>query len=84
LAEFLEGSTTVHPYNNTAYEPVELGAAIFTDANKNLWRAANEFNFSLNSPAYRDEAIWDGEHILHTVRFHMESYLALFTLASGR
>jgi prenylcysteine oxidase/farnesylcysteine lyase len=67
--EVLEGSTTVHPYNNTAYEPVELGASIFVRINKNLWRAANEFNLSLYGFEEEDGdmAIWDGEQILHTV-----------------
>ncbi|KAI0307538.1 FAD/NAD-P-binding domain-containing protein [Multifurca ochricompacta] len=61
-------STTVHPYNNTAYEPVELGASIFVDINKNLRRATNEFNLSLHG--FEDEegdmGIWDGEQFLYT------------------
>ena len=69
VAKFFEGSTTVHPYNDTAYEPVELGASIFVEVNKNLWRATNEFNLSLKNPGFGDQAIWDGEHILMTVRF---------------
>lgn len=68
-ADFLRGSITVHPHNNTEYEPVELGASIFVDANKNLLRAANEFNLSLYG--FDDEdgdmAIWDGERISHRV-----------------
>src|SRR5882762_6412770 len=42
-----QGSTTVHPYNDTAYEPVELGASIFVGVNKNMFRATKEFNLSL-------------------------------------
>ena len=65
----LQGSTTVHPYNNTAYEPVELGASIFVHVNKNMWRAIKEFN--LSHYGFEDEdgdlAIWDGEQILFTV-----------------
>ncbi|KAI0005435.1 FAD/NAD-P-binding domain-containing protein [Russula compacta] len=61
-------STTVYPYNNTAYEPVELGASIFVKANKNLRRAVDEFNLSLYG--FNDEdggmTIWDGERILYT------------------
>ena len=34
------GSTTVYPYCNTSLNPVELGASIFVDANKNLVKAA--------------------------------------------
>jgi len=64
-----QGSTTVHPYNNTAYEPVELGASIFVRINKNMWRATEEFN--LSRYGFEDEdgdmAIWDGEQILFTV-----------------
>ena len=64
-----KGSTTVHPYNNTAYEPVELGASIFVGVNKNMWRAVKEFN--LSHYGFEDEdgdiAIWDGEQILFTV-----------------
>jgi hypothetical protein len=66
-----QGSTTVHPYNDTAYEPVELGASIFVGVNKNMFRATKEFNLSLYW--FEDEdgemAIWDGEQILFSVRF---------------
>jgi prenylcysteine oxidase/farnesylcysteine lyase len=79
--EVPEGSTTVHPYNNTAYEPVELGASIFVGVNKNLWRATNEFNLSFYG--FEDEdgdmAIWDGEQILLTVCFTWYYYLAVLT-----
>jgi prenylcysteine oxidase/farnesylcysteine lyase len=68
LANFLEGSTTVHPYNNTAYGPVELGASIFVNANKNMLRAVNEFKFSVEPFGQNQtEAIWDGEEIVYTV-----------------
>ena len=66
-ANFFEGSTTVHPYNNTAYSPVELGASIFVKVNKNLRRAANEFNLSVDSIGDMDLVIWDGEEIVYTV-----------------
>ncbi|KAF8504494.1 FAD/NAD(P)-binding domain-containing protein [Russula emetica] len=62
-------NTTVYPYNNTAYEPVELGASIFVRVNKNMWRATKEFN--LSHYGFEDEdgdmAIWDGEQILFTM-----------------
>ena len=67
FANFFEGSTTAHPYNNTAYSPVELGASIFVNVNKNLWRAANEFNLSVDSIRSGNLVIWDGEEIVHTV-----------------
>lgn len=64
-----QGSTTVYPYNNTAYEPVELGASIFVGVNKNMWRASLEFN--LSHYGFEDGnggmAIWDGERVLITV-----------------
>ena len=64
-----QGSTTVYPYNNTAYEPVELGASIFVGVNKNLWRATKEFN--LSHYGFEDEdggiTIWDGEQVLFSV-----------------
>ncbi|KAH7910709.1 FAD/NAD(P)-binding domain-containing protein [Hygrophoropsis aurantiaca] len=59
-------STTVYPYNDTSLAPVELGASIFVDANKNLMRASKEFNLSLSK--FEDEdsdtGIWDGEHFV--------------------
>jgi prenylcysteine oxidase/farnesylcysteine lyase len=68
-AKFSGGSTTVYPYNNTAYEPVEVGASIFVGVNKNLQRATLEFNLSLCG--FEDDdgdlGIWDGEQFLYTV-----------------
>jgi prenylcysteine oxidase / farnesylcysteine lyase len=75
VAKSLEGSTTVHPYNNTAYEPIELGASIFVEVNKNLWRAANEFDLSLTDPEFGDQAIWDGEQIQFSVGFSVATSL---------
>ncbi|KAN0138475.1 Prenylcysteine lyase domain containing protein [Lactarius tabidus] len=61
-------STTVYPYNNTAYEPVELGASIFVDVNKNLQRATREFDLPRYGFEDQDGAlgIWDGEQFLYT------------------
>ncbi len=68
-AKFSGGSITVYPYNNTAYEPVELGASIFVGVNKNLKRATHEFNLSVYG--FEDEAgdlgIWDGEQFVFRV-----------------
>ena len=62
---------------------MELGASIFIDANKNLLRAANEFNLSLYG--FDDEdgdmAIWDGERISHRVCILAIFYLAVLTLS---
>ncbi|KAL0580679.1 hypothetical protein V5O48_001320 [Marasmius crinis-equi] len=61
-------STTVQPYDDPSLDPVELGGSIFVRANKNLWRATQEFNLTLNS--FKDEGgdtgFWDGEKLLIT------------------
>lgn len=63
------GSTIVYPHDNKTLSPLELGASIFVQANKNMMRAAEEFNFDLN--AFEDEGnsigIWDGQKIRFTV-----------------
>ncbi|KAF5384742.1 hypothetical protein D9757_006250 [Collybiopsis confluens] len=57
---------TVYPHENNTLDPVELGASIFIKANKNLWRAAQEFNLTLQD--FKGEqseiGIWDGEQLL--------------------
>lgn len=52
----------VYPHNSDSYEPVELGASIFVEANKHLFRAVQEFNLSLTSFGEDDGelGIWDG------------------------
>ncbi|TFK76732.1 hypothetical protein BDN72DRAFT_890547 [Pluteus cervinus] len=63
-------STVVYPHNDKAYPAVELGASIFVRANKNLWRASEEFQ--LNRTAFDDIdaalGIWDGENLLFTYK----------------
>lgn len=67
------GSTTVYPYNDTSYKPVELGASIFVEINKNMWRASNEFNLTrygfTNSEDDEEGELgfWDGEKFIITV-----------------
>ncbi|OCH92435.1 FAD/NAD(P)-binding domain-containing protein [Obba rivulosa] len=55
-------STVVYPYGNISLEPVELGASIFVKANKNLWRATEEFE--LDRVGFEDDdnvmGVWDG------------------------
>ena len=84
-AELLAGSTTVYPYNNSAYEPVELGASIFVEVNKNLQRAVKEFN--LRTYGFEDEdgdmGIWDGERFLYTVRFLVICHVPCFDALSS-
>ncbi|KAJ7284612.1 Prenylcysteine lyase-domain-containing protein [Mycena rebaudengoi] len=60
-------STVVYPYENTSLPAVEVGASIFVQANKNMWRAADEFNLTRRD--FRDETglgIWDGEKLVFT------------------
>jgi len=51
------------------FAPLELGASIFVDANKNLMRASKEFNLTLT--AFEDEdsdtGIWDGQEFVLVV-----------------
>ncbi|KAG8220136.1 Prenylcysteine lyase-domain-containing protein [Butyriboletus roseoflavus] len=55
-------STTVYPYDDPAYAPVELGGSIFVDSNKNMMRASKDFNLSLSDfgDDFSDMGIWDG------------------------
>lgn len=50
---------------------MEIGASIFVDANKNLWRASDEFNLTRRNFSEEKEdyeiGVWDGENILLTV-----------------
>lgn len=66
------GSLTIYPYDNDTYEPVELGASIFIKDNKNLWRAAQEFNLTLRDLSEEDRSlgIWDGEELVLNVMLH--------------
>jgi hypothetical protein len=59
---------------------MELGASIFVKANKNLWKASNEFN--LTRRTLRDEnyeiGIWDGEKLrisVSLVEFYCTTHL---------
>ncbi|KAH7883946.1 FAD/NAD(P)-binding domain-containing protein [Phlebopus sp. FC_14] len=63
-ASYIGGrSTTVYPYNDSTLEPIELGASIFVDVNKNMMRAAKEFNLALKDfDESSDMGIWDGSH----------------------
>ena len=65
----LLGSTTVYPYGDPTYAPIELGASIFVHANKNLMRASKEFNLSLNDfgDEFSDMGIWDGSKFVLVV-----------------
>ncbi|KAF8203830.1 Prenylcysteine lyase-domain-containing protein [Pholiota molesta] len=59
-------STVVYPYNDSSLPELELGASIFVEANKNLWRASDEFNLTrrgFHSENY-ETGVWDGEELL--------------------
>ncbi|KAK0208424.1 Prenylcysteine lyase-domain-containing protein [Desarmillaria ectypa] len=63
-------STVVYPYNDPSrYAPVELGASIFVAANRNLWRASEEFNLTRTQWGDDDASmgVWDGEQLLVSV-----------------
>ena len=66
---FVTGSTVVFPYNDTSLTPVELGASIFIEDNKNLWRATEEFKLERVNFEDEDESVgfWDGEEFLFVV-----------------
>ncbi|TBU28194.1 FAD/NAD(P)-binding domain-containing protein [Dichomitus squalens] len=63
-------STTVHPYDDPTLEPHELGASIFIKANKNMWRAVDEFGLERVGFSGEDEddvmGIWDGHEFVLT------------------
>ncbi|KAG6837890.1 hypothetical protein H0H93_013043 [Arthromyces matolae] len=68
-ASYIGGrSITVYPYDNSSLPPLELGASIFVSANKNLWRASDEFNLTRQSfgKVAEQTGIWDGEELLFT------------------
>ena len=64
------GSTVVYPYDNSSLPELELGASIFVQANKNLWRASDEFNLTRRDFREQDyeSGIWDGQNMLFSVR----------------
>lgn len=62
------GSIIVRPYENSSLPALELGASIFVEANKNLWRASDEFNLTRsNFDQGGGMGIWDGREILLSV-----------------
>jgi prenylcysteine oxidase/farnesylcysteine lyase len=59
----------VHPYENPGLPALELGASIFVEANKNLWRASEEFNLTRsNFDQGGGTGVWDGTEIILSVR----------------
>ncbi|KZT70702.1 FAD/NAD(P)-binding domain-containing protein [Daedalea quercina L-15889] len=67
--DYIGGRSTVgYPYNNTEYEPVELGASIFVENNRNMWRATDEFGLERISFGEENNlmGIWDGQEFVLT------------------
>jgi hypothetical protein len=58
----------VHPYNDTTLPGFEVGASIFVEVNKNLWRASTEFNLTRVDLPDGGLGIWDGDEFLLNVR----------------
>ncbi|TXT11838.1 uncharacterized protein COLE_02248 [Cutaneotrichosporon oleaginosum] len=61
-------STVVYPHGDTNLRPVELGASIFVEANRNLVKAAKLFGLDVVDPEFGDTgvAVWDGTQFLFT------------------
>lgn len=59
----------VHPYNDPSLGTEELGASIFVRANKNLFRAVEEFGLNITDLANEDDdmTIYDGDQVVLTV-----------------
>lgn len=62
----------MHPHDDPTLIPMELGASIFVKANKNLWRATEEFNLTRLGFQDADEqgdetGIWDGEEFVFRI-----------------
>lgn len=71
-------STTVNVFGNPAY-PVELGASIFVQVNKNLVSAAKEFGLNVNGasqdrPGESEDSlgVWDGERFVYKLSGSMD------------
>lgn len=63
-------STVAYPYDNHDLPAVELGASVFVGSNKNLWRAADEFNLTripFKSKAAEGFGMWDGSNVIFAV-----------------
>lgn len=72
--DYLGGrSTIVYPFDNDTYPAIELGASIFVEANKNLWKAVKHFNLTLQDMHGGDDeedqggmSIFDGQNFVYT------------------
>ncbi|GJE94006.1 FAD/NAD(P)-binding domain-containing protein [Phanerochaete sordida] len=67
--EYIGGrSTTVHPYDDPELYPIELGASIFVEVNKNMWRATEEFGLNRSDWDEGEDTmgLWDGSKFVIT------------------
>lgn len=72
------GSTTVQPYDDPRLEPIELGASIFVEVNKNMMRATREFGLNFANFDDGDSlGIWDGKEFVLTVSTYSCSRLTV-------
>jgi hypothetical protein len=83
LLTCFSGSTIAYPYDDDSNHPIELGASIFIAENRNLVRAASEFNLTMVEYAGtkhdKEIGIWDGEQFIIKV----ESSLLNASRANG-
>lgn len=78
------GSTIVYPYNSTSFRWAELGASIFVEVNRNMMRAAKEFNLTLarfDSEADNEMGIWDGKQFVIQVGHPLSHFSCLARLS---
>ena len=63
------GSTTVQPYGDSRLEALETGGSIFVQANRNLWRASDEFGLEriVWDTDSTNDGVWDGTEFRITV-----------------
>ncbi|KAF8319737.1 hypothetical protein DL93DRAFT_2153235 [Clavulina sp. PMI_390] len=78
-ADYVGGrSTAVYPHNNKSLDAIELGAYGLADFDRNMMRAAKEFNITLsNANDMRNNlGIWNGRKILTQLSYlGLESWL---------
>ena len=60
----------MHPFGDKSLRELELGGSVFVKANKNMWRATDEFNLTRRDFKEEDyeTTVWDGEKFLFRVR----------------
>lgn len=75
----------MNPYDDSQYQPVELGASIFADINLNMWRASDDFGFSRVAfgDLVGDTGFWDGENFVFVVCPNLAVPGSCYSLASG-